>query len=128
MTAAFAQKGDFKKLTTKDLKKGSGRAAKKGDSVTVLYIGKFKDGKVFDSNMDDKYKQKQGSEPFTLTLGAGQVIKGWDQGLVGAKAGMVRELHIPYSLGYGDRGAGGVIPPKTDLVFVVKVLKVQAGS
>lgn len=117
---------DFKKLETKDLKKGKGRAAKTGDSISVLYIGKFKDGKVFDSNMDEKYKAK--GEPFSLRLGMHQVIAGWEKGLVGAQEGTIRQLNIPWSLAYGERGYPGAIPPKTDLVFIVKVVEVTVGK
>lgn len=127
--AIFAQKTttmDFKKLESKDLVKGKGRQAKNGDTLTVLYIGKFKDGKVFDANMDEKYKPK--GEPFSLTLGQHQVIPGWEKGLVGVQEGAVRKLNIPWSLAYGDRGYPGAIPPKSDLVFIVKVVKVQAGK
>ena len=117
---------EFKKLTSTDIKKGSGRVAKDGDNLTVLYIGKFKDGKVFDANMDEKYNPK--GEPFTFALGRHMVISGWDKGMVGAREGMVRKLEIPWKLAYGERGAGGAIPPKTDLVFIVKVLKVATGK
>lgn len=116
---------DFKKLEISDVKKGKGRKAKNGDSLTVLYIGKFKDGKIFDANMDEKYKAK--GDPFTLTLGQHGVIPGWEKGLVGAQEGMVRKLNIPWSLAYGERGVGP-IPPKTDLVFLVKILKVTPGK
>lgn len=117
---------DFKKLEITDIKKGKGHAAQKGDTLTVLYIGKFKDGKVFDANMDEKYKPK--GEAFPVTLGQHGVIAGWETGLIGAKEGTVRQLNIPWSLAYGERGYPGAIPPKTDLVFIVKVLKVTEGK
>lgn len=119
-------KGDFKKLEIKDLKPGKGAPAKVGDTVEVLYIGAYKDGKIFDSNMDKNYKPIKAA--FPVTIGEGRVIKGWDKGLVGVKEGMVRKLNIPWSLAYGLNGHPAGIPPKTDLVFTVKVLKVTKGS
>ena len=118
----FAQAQDFKKLGIKDIKPGKGYAAKNGDSVEVLYIGAFKEGKLFDSNMDKNYKATKAS--FTVTLGQHMVISGWDKGLVGVKEGMVRKLNIPWSMAYGAGGRPPVIPPKSDLVFTVKVLKI----
>lgn len=108
-----------KKLVVKDLKQGSGAEAKSGDVVTVQYVGvNYKSGKQFDASWDR-------GEPFTFPLGAGEVIKGWDQGVEGMKVGGRRELIIPPSLGYGAAGAPPAIPPNETLVFVVDLLKVE---
>ncbi|MBC8132672.1 MAG: FKBP-type peptidyl-prolyl cis-trans isomerase [Deltaproteobacteria bacterium] len=101
-----------------DLKKGNGPAAKTGDSVKVHYTGWLTDGKKFDSSLDR-------GEPFAFKLGAGMVIKGWDEGVAGMKVGGKRQLRIPAALGYGARGAGGAIPPNADLVFDVELLGVN---
>jgi FKBP-type peptidyl-prolyl cis-trans isomerase len=106
-------------LKYQDLKVGVGDAAKKDDMVEVHYTGWLaKDGKKFDSSKDR-------NEPFTFTLGKGEVIKGWDEGVAGMKVGGERKLMIPAKLGYGARGAGEVIPPDADLVFEVKLLKIS---
>lgn len=106
------------KLETKELIKGTGPEAKAGDSVTVNYVGVlYHGGKEFDSS----WKR---SEPFTFTLGQGQVIKGWDQGVAGMKVGGRRELIIPAELAYGKNGSPPTIPPNAPLVFVVDLLGV----
>jgi FKBP-type peptidyl-prolyl cis-trans isomerase len=106
-------------LKYQDLKEGTGEAAKKDDKVEVHYTGWLaKDGKKFDSSKDR-------GRPFTFTLGAGRVIKGWDEGVVGMKVGGKRKLMIPAKLGYGERGAGDDIPPNADLVFEVEMLKIS---
>ncbi len=103
-------------LETKELIKGSGAEAKAGQSVTVNYVGVlYHGGKEFDSS----WKR---SEPFTFTLGKGQVIKGWDQGVAGMKVGGRRELIIPSELAYGKTGSPPTIPPNAPLVFVVDLL------
>ncbi|HUB75030.1 MAG TPA: FKBP-type peptidyl-prolyl cis-trans isomerase [Solirubrobacteraceae bacterium] len=104
------------KLETKDLIVGTGAEAKDGDSVTVNYVGVlYKNGKEFNASWETK-------EPFTFTLGKGQVIKGWDQGVVGMKVGGRRELVIPAALAYGAKGSPPKIPANEALVFVVDLL------
>jgi FKBP-type peptidyl-prolyl cis-trans isomerase len=105
-------------LKKEDLKLGTGKEAKKGNTVTVHYTGWLKDGKKFDSSLDRK-------TPFQFTLGRGEVIQGWDRGIVGMKEGGKRKLTIPPALGYGSRGAGNVIPPNSVLIFEVELLKVE---
>lgn len=97
---------------------GTGTEAKAGDSVTVHYIGSLTNGTVFDAS------RSHGDQGFTFTLGAGQVIKGWDQGVAGMKVGGKRKLTIPSSLAYGNQAVGGVIPANSTLIFEVELLKV----
>ena len=101
-----------------DIKEGLGTPAKAGDHVKVHYTGWLTNGKKFDSSVDR-------GEPFTFNLGGGQVIKGWDEGVAGMKVGGKRQLRIPPALGYGDRGAGGVIPANATLIFDVELLGVK---
>ncbi len=98
-----------------DMVVGTGDEAKKGQTVRVHYTGWLKDGLKFDSSVDR-------GKPFEFELGAGRVIKGWDEGVAGMKVGGKRKLIIPAQLGYGDRGAGGVIPPGAELTFEVELL------
>jgi len=109
-------------LKYQDLKVGTGAQPKTGQTVTVNYTGMLEDGKVFDSNVDPKFGHV---EPFKTAVGVGQVIKGWDEGLLTMKVGGKRKLTIPAQLGYGARGAGGVIPPNATLIFDVELLAVQ---
>lgn len=117
--------GDIADLQRIDVTTGTGTPAKIGDTVTVHYTGWLYDqhapdrrGVQFDSSHDR-------GQPFVFELGAGRVIRGWDEGVAGMQPGGTRELRIPAWLGYGDRGAGGVIPPGASLVFEVELLKVE---
>ena len=105
-------------LKYEDVKVGTGETATAGRTVSVHYTGWLTDGKKFDSSQDR-------GKPFEFPLGGGRVIKGWDEGVQGMKVGGVRKLIIPASLGYGSRGAGGVIPPDATLVFEVELLGVR---
>lgn len=108
-----------KKLETKDVKTGSGPAAKAGDEVSVHYVGVlYKGGDVFDANWGE-------DEPFSFNLGRSEVIKGWDQGVQGMKVGGQRELIIPPALAYGSEGVYPSIPANATLVFLVELLDVK---
>lgn len=97
---------------------GAGDVAVAGKTVSVHYTGWLENGKKFDSSVDR-------GQPFSFPLGAGRVIKGWDEGVQGMKVGGKRKLTIPSDLGYGSRGAGGVIPPNATLIFDVELLAVR---
>ena len=105
-------------LIIEDLHEGTGKEAQKGKRITVHYTGWLADGTKFDSSLDRH-------QPLTITLGVGQVIKGWDEGFDGMKEGGKRKLTIPPEMGYGAHGAGGVIPPHATLVFEVELLRVH---
>ena len=109
---------EIKELRIVEVKEGTGTVAEPGKKVSVHYTGTLFDGKKFDSSRDR-------NQPFEFTLGAGQVIQGWDVGVAGMKVGGQRKLIIPPHLGYGDRGAGGVIPPGAILLFDVELLDVK---
>ena len=102
-------------LKYEDLVQGDGAEATAGKRVSVHYTGWLTDGSKFDSSVDR-------NSPFQFSLGAGMVIRGWDEGVQGMKIGGKRKLTIPPQLGYGERGAGGVIPPNATLVFEVELL------
>jgi FKBP-type peptidyl-prolyl cis-trans isomerase len=108
---------DIKELKVEDKMIGSGAEAVAGKPIVMNYIGRLTDGTQFDASC--------GKDTFTFNLGGGQVIAGWDQGIVGMRVGGIRRLIIPASLGYGAAGAGGVIPPNAALVFDVELVAVQ---
>src|SRR5262245_45711306 len=105
-------------LKITDHQVGTGAEAKAGKTVSVHYTGTLTDGSKFDSSHDRK-------QPFVFKLGAGQVIKGWDQGIAGMKVGGKRRLEIPPEMGYGPRGFPPVIPPNSKLIFEVELLDVK---
>ncbi|HWF62537.1 MAG TPA: FKBP-type peptidyl-prolyl cis-trans isomerase [Nitrospira sp.] len=123
MTASGEQSNTQEVTTSSGLKYvdqviGTGDAAVAGKTASVHYSGWLENGKKFDSSVDR-------GQPFSFPLGAGRVIKGWDEGVQGMKVGGKRKLTIPSDLGYGSRGAGGVIPPNATLIFDVELLAVR---
>jgi FKBP-type peptidyl-prolyl cis-trans isomerase FkpA len=123
--AVYTRESDVMPSTTtasglqfEELAVGSGNTATTGQKVSVHYTGWLTNGTKFDSSKDR-------GEPFVFPLGKGHVIKGWDEGVAGMKVGGKRKLTIPPQLGYGARGAGGVIPPNATLVFEVELLDVK---
>jgi peptidylprolyl isomerase len=109
-------------LVVTDLKQGTGTAVKACDTLTVNYIGVLsRDGTMFDNSYDK-------GQPITFQIGAGHVIPGWDQGLIGVKAGGRRQLDIPASLAYGDQGSGTIIQPGDALSFIIDVISIQPGQ
>lgn len=140
LTQIYKKEGDFESLQTEkpdvtidegdnenmntdqlkieDIKEGTGTEAVNGKKVTVNYKGTLLDGSQFDSSYDR-------GVPFSFNLGAGEVIKGWDLGVLGMKVGGKRHLTIPSELGYGERGAGNDIPPNSTLIFEIELLEVE---
>ena len=118
-SAAMNQAAPGESLKIEELKVGTGAEAVNGKMITVHYTGTLAaDGKKFDSSLDR-------GQPFQFILGAGQVIRGWDTGFAGMKVGGKRKLTIPPSLGYGENGAPGAIPPNATLIFEVELLGVK---
>ena len=105
-------------LLKEDLVVGTGATAEPGQALVVHYVGRLADGKQFESS-------RARQDPLDFELGAGHVIKGWDEGLPGMKVGGKRRLTIPPELAYGDHGLAGVIPPKATLVFEVELLNIE---
>lgn len=105
------------KLLIEDTKKGSGDTVKEGNTIVVHYKGYFPDGKQFDSSYDRK-------EPFEVQIGAGYVIRGWDEGIIGMQVGGKRKLTVPYQWGYGKYGAGE-IPGFATLLFDIELLEIK---
>jgi peptidylprolyl isomerase len=117
LTNAAGPTGRLEKLVVNDVRFGVGEAVKIGDTVTVHYVGTLQNGFEFDNS-------KKRSAPFTFTVGEGQVIKGWEEGIVGMKVGGARILVIPPALGYGTAGFGP-IPPDAPLVFSIELLSIN---
>ena len=118
--APAATEPDATKLKIIDERVGTGPVAKTGDDLSMNYKGTLTNGEVFD--------QSYGKAPFDFALGAGKVIKGWDEGIIGMKVGGKRKLIIPPDLGYGAQGAGEKIPPNATLIFEVELLSVNGKS
>lgn len=106
------------KLIIEDIKKGEGKEVVGGDYITIHYKGTLEDGTKFDSSYDR-------GAPFKTRIGVGEVIEGWDMGVIGMKVGGKRKLIIPPALGYGATGAGGVIPPNATLIFEVELVGID---
>lgn len=118
VTVQPGEEDKIQDLQIEILEEGIGQETKDGDKVTVHYTGWLEDGTKFDSSLDRDI-------PFIFTLGVGQVIKGWDQGVLGMKIGEKRKLTIPPQLGYGSTGAGELIPPNAVLIFEVELLGIN---
>lgn len=108
----------IQELIIEDILVGTGAEVKKGDTVTIHYLGTLENGQKFDSSYDR-------GTPFSTPIGVGYVIAGWDQGVVGMKVGGKRKLSIPYQLAYGENGIPGVIPAKATLIFELELINVK---
>lgn len=117
-TASVSSTNQNQNLKVEILQQGTGEGAKSGDYVTVNYVGTLADGTKFDSSIDR-------GQPFSLTLGQNSVIRGWELGLIGMKAGEKRKLTIPPELAYGAQGAGGAIPPNATLTFEIDMISIN---
>ncbi|MDD2823421.1 MAG: FKBP-type peptidyl-prolyl cis-trans isomerase [Candidatus Daviesbacteria bacterium] len=106
------------KLIVEDIEVGKGEEVKGGDYISIHYLGTLENGTKFDSSYDR-------GDPFKTRIGVGQVIEGWDMGVIGMKKGGKRKLTIPSSLAYGESGAGGVIPPNATLIFEVELMDIE---
>ena len=124
-TACSRDEAPPMELTKTDVKVGGGAEAVAGREVTVHYTGWLYDAAAKDHKGNEFDSSRRGNQPFTFSLGRGQVIRGWDEGVVGMKVGGQRTLTIPPDYGYGARGAGGVIPPNATLLFDVELLDVR---
>lgn len=118
MYGGMSKEEFWSQLRAEIVQEGEGEGAQNGNKLTVHYAGILEDGTKFDSSLDR-------GQSFEVTLGAGQVIQGWELGLVGMKKGEVRRLYIPSQLGYGERGAGEMIPPHANLIFEVQLLEIN---
>ncbi len=112
---SVSNQNDMLKIET--IVEGQGRVSKPGDNLVVRYTGFLEDGTKFDSNVNGR--------PFSFTLGAGQVIEGWEKGMEGMKVGEKRKVTIPSAMGYGEAGIPGVIPPNANLIFEVELLEID---
>lgn len=115
--ASVLYKYEIEGMKVEILREGTGERSKKGDIVSVHYVGKLENGQEFDSSIER-------NKPFTFTLGDNLVIEGWELGVLGMKTGEKRRLTIPPELGYGNQGAGGVIPPVSTLIFEVEIVEI----
>lgn len=116
--AQVNQKMQDSELKTEDIRQGQGEAVKEGDTVEVNYTGTLTNGTKFDSSYDR-------NQTFKFTVGVGQVIQGWDKGLIGMKKGGLRKLTIPSSLAYGEQGVPGAIPPNSPLIFEIELVSIN---
>lgn len=117
-TGASTAMTNVTQMKIEDIKVGTGKEAVAKKQISVHYTGTLTNGKKFDSSLDR-------NQPFSFTLGVGQVIRGWDEGFAGMKVGGKRKLTIPSQMAYGERGAGDVIPPNSTLIFDVELLDVK---
>jgi FKBP-type peptidyl-prolyl cis-trans isomerase len=107
-----------KEIKIETIKNGEGDAVKSGDQIVVNYVGMLEDGTIFDSSIERK-------QTFSFTVGANSVIQGWEIGVIGMKIGETRKLTIPPQLAYGEKGVSGVIPPNSNLIFEINLLKIN---